>query len=70
MLASWAASELVAIARGSKGSGTSMGPSALAVGWKNARAQPNSAASAKIGHSPLPSADRVARPVETRTWAR
>ncbi len=70
MLASWAASELVAMARGSNRSGTSMGPSALAVGWKNARAQPNSPARAKIGQSPPPSADRPARPAEMPTWAR
>ena len=47
-----------------------MGPRALAVGWKNDRAQPNRAATTKIGHSPPPSADRNASPTEIRTWAR
>ena len=70
MLASWAASELVAIARGSNRSGTSIGPRALAVGWKNARLQPNRAARAKIGHSPPPSDDRAASPADVRNWAR
>ena len=67
MLASWAASELVAIARGSKRSGTSMGPRALAVGWKNARAQPKRPARTKIVHRPAPSAERTASPAEIRS---
>ena len=46
-----------------------MGPRALAVGWKNDRAQPNRPARAKIGHSPPPSADRNASPTEIRNWA-
>ena len=70
MPASWAASEFVAIARGSNRSGTSMGPRALAVGWKNARVHPNRAARAKTGQSPPPSDDRNASPTDVRSWAR
>src|SRR3954466_11333812 len=61
MLPSWATSELVAIALGSRRSGTSMGPSELAVGWKKARVQPNREARTKTAHRPEPINDRIAR---------
>ncbi len=58
------------MARGSRWIGTSIGPRALAVGWKNARAEPNTADRAKIGHRPPPNVEWNANPTEVRSWAR